>query len=154
MGKALVIYDTRFGNTEKIAKALALGMEKQGVNVDCFNVKEISVNKVIKYDFLAVGCPTHRLGMSETMKEFLEELETVDVSGKSGFCFDTRKQSRFNRFDLNSAAKRIEKKMKKMKVKMIKSRESALVEGREGPLKEGTEEQFTQIGVEIAALIQ
>jgi len=27
--------------------------------------------------------------MSEPMKEFLEELKTVDISGKKGFCFDT-----------------------------------------------------------------
>ncbi len=30
MKKAIVIYDTRFGNTEKIAKALARGLENKG----------------------------------------------------------------------------------------------------------------------------
>lgn len=154
MKKAVVIYDSRFGNTEKIARALARGMEKQDVKVDCFKVDEVDVQKLVEYDFLAVGGPTHMLGMSEPMKEFLENLNTVDISGKKGFCFDTRNQSRFNRFDLNSAAKRIEKRMKKMKVKMIKPRKSATVEGREGPLEEGMEEIFEQIGVEIAELIQ
>lgn len=154
MKKAVVIYDSRFGNTEKIARALARGMEKQDVKVDCFKVDKVDVQKRVEYDFLAVGGPTHMLGMSEPMKEFLENLNTVDISGKKGFCFDTRNQSRFNRFDLNSAAKRIEKRMKKMKVKMIKPRKSAIVEGREGPLEEGMEEMFEQIGVEIAELIQ
>jgi len=154
MKKAVVIYDSRFGNTEKIARALARGMEKQDVKVDCFKVDKVDVQKLVEYDFLAVGGPTHMLGMSEPMKEFLENLNTVDISGKKGFCFDTRNQSRFNRFDLNSAAKRIEKRMKKMKVKMIKPRKSAIVEGREGPLEEGMEEMFEQIGVEIAELIQ
>lgn len=40
-----------------------------------------------------------------------------------------------NRFDLNSAAKRIEKKMKKMKVKMIRPRGSAIVEEEKDLLK-------------------
>ncbi len=154
MPKAIVIYDTKFGNTEKIAKTLAEGMEEHGVMVDYARVNEVDIKKLVEYDFLAVGGPTHNLGMSEPMKDFLEKLETVDVSGKEGFCFDTRVQSRFNRFDLNSAAKRIEKKMKKMKVKMIKSRTSAIVEGREGPLEKGAQETFEEIGKEIAELIR
>ncbi len=93
------------------------------------------------------------LGMSEPMKEFLENLNSVDISGKKGFCFDTRNQSRFNRFDLNSAAKRIEKKMKRMRVKMIKPRKSVMVEGREGPLEEAAQEKFEKLGKEIAQLI-
>ncbi len=153
MKKAIVIYDSRFGNTEKIARALARGIEKQGVKVDCFKVDEVDVQKLVEYDFLAIGGPTHMLGMSEPMKEFLENLNSVDISGKKGFCFDTRNQSRFNRFDLNSAAKRIEKKMKRMRVKMIKPRKSVMVEGREGPLEEAAQEKFEKLGKEIAQLI-
>jgi len=154
MRKVIVVYDTRFGNTEEIARALALGMEKQGVEVDCVKVDEVDVDGLVEYDLLSIGGPTHMAGMSQPMKEFLEELKTVDIRGKKGFCFDTRNQSRFNRFDFNSAAKRIEKKMKRMRVKMIKPRESALVEGREGPLENGALETFEKLGEEIAELIQ
>lgn len=153
MKKAIAIYDTRFGNTEKIAKALARGMEKQGVDVDCVKVDKVNFDKLEEYDFLAVGGPTHKAGTSKRMKEFLEKLESFDISGKEGFCFDTRVRSRLNRFGLNSAAKRIEKKMKKMRVTMIKPCKSAIVEGRDGPLEEGVEETFERIGVEIAELI-
>lgn len=154
MNKAIVIYDSRFGNTEEIARALARGMEKQGVKVECVKVDEVNVDTLVEYDLLAIGGPTHNLGMSKPMKEFLEELKTVNISGKKGFCFDTRVQSRLNRFDLNSAAKRIEKKMKKMKVKMIKSRKSAIVEEREGPLEKGAQKTFEKLGKEIAELIR
>jgi hypothetical protein len=37
---------------------------------------------------------------------------------------------------------------------VVKSHVSAIVLGREGPLKEGTEEQFKQIGIELARLVQ
>jgi len=154
MKKAIVIYDTRFGNTEKIAKSLSKGLKEEGVEVDCVKIDEVDVDKLPEYDFLAVGGPTHMASMSEPMKEFLEKLKTVDIRGKKGFCFDTRNHSRFNRFDLNSAAKRIEKKLKKMKVRMIEPRESAIVEGREGPLEEGARETFEKLGREIAELIQ
>ena len=129
-------------------------MEKQGVKVDCVKVDEIDVDNLVGYDFLAIGGPTHKLGMSEPMREFLEKLKTVDISGKKGFCFDTRVQSRFNRFDLNSAAKRIEKKMKRMKVRMTKPRKSAIVEGKEGPLEKGAQKTFEKLGKEIAELIR
>lgn len=153
MGKSIIIYDTRFGNTEKIAKALATGLENRGVNVDYVKVNDVVFDKLAEYDFFAVGCPTQMLGMSKPMKGFFEELKTIDISRKMGFCFDTRNQSRFNRFDLNSAAKRIEKKMKKMKVRMIKPRKSAIVNGREGPLKEGMEKMFERLGGELAELV-
>ena len=91
--------------------------------------------------------------MSKPMKEFLEKMKAIDVAGAKGFCFDTRNPSRFNAFDLNSAAKRIEKKMRKMNVKMIRPRESGLVDGREGPLHNGVVARFTQIGAEIAESI-
>ena len=151
MKKAIIIYDTKFGNTEKIASSLAHGMKKQEVKVDCVKVDEVDVDNLVDYDLLAVGGPTHKAGMSEPMKGFLEELQTVDISGKKGFCFDTRMHSRFNRFDLNSAAKRIEKKMK---VTMIESRKSAIAEGREGPLENGVQNTFEKLGEEIAKLIQ
>jgi flavodoxin len=34
--KARIIYDSLFGNTEKVARALASGLKKGGVDVDCF----------------------------------------------------------------------------------------------------------------------
>jgi len=153
MRKAIVVYDTRFGNTEKLAIAIARGIEKRGVAVDCRSVDDVVVDELVGYDFIAVGGPTHMAGISKPMGEFLEELRRVDISGKKGFCFDTRNQSRLNIFDLNGAARRIEKKMKKMRVKMMKPRGSALVEGREGPLEKGAQEAFEKTGAEIAGLI-
>jgi flavodoxin len=154
MKRTVVIYDTKFGNTEKVAGALRCGLETDGVKVDCVKVDEVDVDKLVEYDFIAIGGPTHMAGMSKLMKAFLEELKTIDISGKKGFCFDTRVHSHLNRFDLNSAAKRIEKKMKKMKVKMIKPRKSVLVEGREGPLETGAQQTFEKVGKELTELIQ
>ncbi len=131
MGKAIVVYDSRFGNTERIARALAKGMRKQGVKVDCAKVDEVDFEKLGEYDLLAIGGPTHMIGMSEPMKNFMKRLKTVDIGEKKGFAFDTRIESRMNKkswFMLeNSAARRIEGKMKRMKVEIVKPRESAPV---------------------------
>ena len=94
-------------------------------------------------------------GISKPMKAFLKQLKSMDLQGKLGFCFDTRNHSRLNKKRWlmleNSAARRIEGQMKRMRIKIITPRQSAIVIGREGPLEEDIREQFEQIGVDIAS---
>jgi len=149
MSRAIVVYDTRFGNTEKIARALAEGMEGQGVHVDCLKVDEVDVGKLGEYDLLAIGGPTHAFGISEPMKDFLQKLEKVNLGGKRAFAFDTKLKSRF----AGSAGKGIEKELKKLGMGVVRSHVSAVVRGGEGPVEEGAEEKFRQIGVDVAKLL-
>ena len=106
--------------------------------------------ELVKFDFIAIGGPTHMAGVSKPMKEFLSELNNLSLRGKLGFAFDTRNESKFNIFDINSAARGIEGKMKRSGIKILHPRESALVEGREGPLIGKGEERFVEIGKNIA----
>lgn len=150
LSKGVIFYDSVYGNTEKIAKALAQGMKRSNLEIKCVPVKDAEKRKLSDCDVIAVGGPTHRAGMSKPMKAFLEGLSDEDVDGARGFCFDTRIRSRFNRFDLNGAAKRIERRMKRLGVRMLRRRASAIVEGREGPLEDGALETFEAIGRELA----
>ena len=115
MSRAVIIYDTKFGNTEKVARALAEGMEKHGVNVDCIKIGEVDISKLGDYDLLAIGGPTHAFGLSKPMKDFLQKLENINISGKRAFAFDTKLKSRF----AGSAGKRIEKKLKKLGIVLL-----------------------------------
>jgi len=144
---AIVIYDTKFGNTEKIAKALAEGMKEQGVKVtDCLKIGEVEIDKLKEYDLVVIGGPTHKLGLSEPMKDFLKKLENAEIGNKNAFAFDTKVKSRF----AGSAGKGIEKRVKKLQMNIVRPHSSAIVKGREGPLEEGMEEAFKQIGVDLA----
>ena len=145
MKRAIVIYDTKFGNTEKIATALARGMEKQGVKVDCVKTDEVDIDKLVEYGFLAIGGPTHAFGVSQPMKAFLEKLKSVDIKGKKAFAFDTK----YKAWWAGSAGKGIEKALKRLGMSIVKPHSSAIVTGNEGPLKDGMEEMFEQIGSEI-----
>ena len=147
MTKAIVIYHTQFGNTEKIAKEVASGIGEQGIDVDCIRVEEVQVDKLKEYDLLVIGGPTHGFGMSKPMKEFIEKLERVDLHNKKAFAFDTKNRSRF----WGSAAKGIEKRLKRLGLNIVKPAASAIVKGLKGPLEDGLEEKFKQIGVELAS---
>jgi flavorubredoxin len=147
MAKAIVIYDTKFGNTEKIAKALAEGMKQKGIDVDCVNVKEIQIGKLNEYDLLAIGGPTHAFGLSKPMKAFLEEVKGTDLRGKKAFAFDTKLRSRFS----GSAGRKIEKRLGKLRMIVVRPHASAIFNSKEARLEEGAEETFRQIAAEIAA---
>jgi len=144
--KAIVIFDSKFGNTEKIAEALSEGMKKEGLNVDCVRIENVDLNKLAEYDMLAIGAPTQWFGISKPMKEFLKKLANVNLQNKKAFAFDTK----LSEGRSGSAAKGIEKQLKQLQMTIIRPYASAIVKGVKGPLEEGAEEKFTQIGSEIA----
>lgn len=76
---------------QKRSKALALGIEGEGVEVECAKVDQVDVAKLYEYDLLVIGGPTHQFGLSQPMKEFLERLKGVNLKGKKAFAFDTRR---------------------------------------------------------------
>jgi flavorubredoxin len=146
--KAAVIYDSKFGNTEKIANALTEGIKKEGLTVDCMKIDTLTPEKLTEYELLAVGAPTQMLGISKPMKEFLKKLENVNLQGKKAFAYDTKLKGRLT----GSAAKGIEKELKKLGMTIIKPYASAIVKDTKGPLEENAEKEFNQIGNEIAKI--
>jgi flavorubredoxin len=148
--KALVVYDSVYGNTEKIAKALAVGLESGGVDVDVVKVDAVKFDELGKVDLLCVGSPVHGWSMSKPVKEFLERLKSVQgLSGKKAFAFDTKMKIRL----AGSARGKIERKLKGLGLTIAKPGESATVKGREGPLEENAEGTFKQIGAELAKML-
>jgi flavodoxin len=154
MSQAAVIYDSNFGNNEILAQALSNGLKKAGISVDILKIGEFNYKTIKNYDLICLGGPTHIARASENMRVFLYDIKPINLRGKRGFCFGTRMDSRMNVFDINGSAKKIEGKLKKKGVKMVKDAVNVLVEGREGPLAIGSKEVFNDIGYEIGCLIQ
>jgi hypothetical protein len=61
--RSLVIYESSYGNTHRIAEALAEGLRKFG-DVDVRSVDEAPPDSAAEADLLVVGGPTHVHGMS------------------------------------------------------------------------------------------
>jgi flavodoxin len=133
MAKALVVYYSMYGNTEKVAKALAAGLESAGVDVNVVKVDAVKFDELGGIDLLCVGTPVHAWGASKPVKEFLEHLKSVEgLSGKKAFAFDTKMSKSML---AGSAGGKIENKLKDLGLTIAKHNESAIVKGREGPLK-------------------
>ena len=149
--RTIVLYDTLFGNTERIAKVIARGVQRHG-EVDCLNIKNADPDRLSHYSLVAVGAPTQAFSASKPMKEFLARLEEKNLAGRYGFAFDTKLDSRFS----GSAAKYIESRLQDIGLEMIRPRASAIVKGgtKDAGLRSGEEEVFESLGDEIGAALK
>ena len=87
--QAVVIYDSQFGNTERIAKTIAQGLEEQA-SVAVLPVSDALEQAPERPDMLLVGGPTQRHGMSSPLSAFLEGLAPDQLGAACVATFDTR----------------------------------------------------------------
>jgi flavodoxin len=62
--KALVIYESMYGNTATVASAITDGIARSGVEAHARPVTEVRPAQAAEADLLVVGGPTHAHGMS------------------------------------------------------------------------------------------
>jgi len=86
MAEKLVVYDSVFGNTEKIAQAIgeALG------NAPVIQVKEVHQEDLEGIKILFVGSPTRAFRPTPDVMEFLKGLQPATLTGVKTAAFDTR----------------------------------------------------------------
>jgi len=91
VNKALVIYDTMWGSTEKMALALAEGIAGEGIKVKVYNLSKSDHSDIIKEVLdaraILVGSPTLNNGMFPTVSQFLCYLKGLKPKGKIGAAF-------------------------------------------------------------------
>jgi len=89
--KALIIYDTMWGSTEKMAKAILEGLREEGIEVKLMNITQTGRTEIMKevLDTKAVliGSPTINNGIFPTVADFLCYLKGLRPQGKIGIAF-------------------------------------------------------------------
>jgi flavodoxin len=131
--KALVVYDSLYGNTENIAKAIGDAISGE---VDVLRVGVVNSSELNPCDLLIVGSPTHGGRPTSALQDFLKEIPESAVHNVKGAAFDTRFSSRLVRI-FGYAAEKIATILKKKGGNLILSPEGVFVKDKEGPLKEG-----------------
>jgi len=89
--QTVVIYDSKFGNTEKIAAAIARGVGTlSDVRVMSTTAAAAAAETLAgPPDLLLLGGPTHNRGPSAGLRTFMDALPAV-LRGIPAACFDTR----------------------------------------------------------------
>lgn len=140
----LIVVESSFGNTARIAEAVAAGLRSRGATV---RVEDAAgAPAVAGHDLVVVGAPTHNLGLPNAksreqatekgghaptagVQEWLGALARTDVRAAA---FDTAVAGRFS----GSAAKRIDKLLRTKGAK-VAARESFVVAGDPPALADG-----------------
>ncbi len=73
MPRGLVVYDSKTGNTEKMAMAISQGMERGGLEVKVKRVEDTSLSDLTDADAIVLGSPTYFGDMSGNMKQFVDK---------------------------------------------------------------------------------
>ena len=144
--KAVIIYDSKFGNTKKVAMSLSRGLEAGNIQIDCVYVIDFDISKLNHYDLIGIGAPTHYRRASKPVKSFLSKIKHLKLEKKQFFAFETRTSV----FLGGSAAKYILKRLRKMKLNIIFRKITGVVINDEGPLENNTLKKMEKIGVDIS----
>ena len=142
--KSLVIYDSVFGNTAKVAQAVgkALGTAK---TTSVVHVGDVQSEMLKEIDLLVVGSPTRGFRPMEGITKFIKELPAGELIGKHAAAFDTRMdpekiKSGFLRFIVKRggyADKAIVKGLLDKGAQVLEPSAGFYVKESEGPLEDG-----------------
>ncbi len=130
--KALIVYDSQYGNTEKIARAIGSAIAGE---VKVVRVGEADPAAIVGPDWIIVGSPTQGGRATKPLQEFLNKIPAGALNGKKAAAFDTRIPSAWVKI-FGFAAGRIGRALKGKGANVIAA-EGFFVKGTKGPLKEG-----------------
>lgn len=162
--KALILFDSLYGNTEKVARAVAAGMGETpgaGGEVAILRIADVTTKRLAGLDLLVVGSPTQRFRATPAVTSLLKAIPQGGLTGVKVAAFDTRmteqeiNQTRILAFFVGIfgyAAEPLTKLMKQKGGTLVVPPEGFLVQGMEGPLVEGELERARAWGREMAGL--
>jgi flavodoxin len=140
--KALVIYDSIFGNTEQVARAIsgALGAESTAIRVT-----DAGNDRLSGLSLLIVGSPTRAFRPTKPISQFLDGIPRDALRGVRVAAFDTRMpEDNLNVPMLGFmvrlfgyASKPISEKLVRKGGELAAPPEGFIVEESEGPLRRG-----------------
>ena len=170
MDRAVVVYESVFGDARTIARAIAEGLASH-LDVDVVAAKDAPHQLGSDVRLLVVGGPNHALGMprpatragavkdygaeiADTSTGLHEWLDRVQVSGGlSGAAFDTRMDHPKLITAMDHAARTEEKLLHRLGVTLAAPAEHFHVVDAKGPLAVGEEDRARLWGQAIAEIV-
>jgi flavodoxin I len=135
--KALVVYDSVFGNTGRIAESIggAISGDTKVSKVEALLPADLE-----GLDLLVLGSPTRAGRPTQPMQDFLARHQGKAFARLKVASFDTRVPAKWVAV-FGFAAKRMAKALEVRGGSLVAPPEAFFVAGERGPLKEGEEER-------------
>ncbi|MBY8998960.1 MAG: flavodoxin family protein [Candidatus Thorarchaeota archaeon] len=146
MKKAIIVYESVYENTKKIAEAISDGINKvEGVECVVKKTGEIHTDDLCDYDAILLGCPNHNQGPALNLVRFIDRAAIVHLKAKIGASFDT-----YTGGNRDVAVAKLETIIQeKLPGISLEGRFSAKVTGRKGPLADDEEARAQEFGKEF-----
>ena len=159
--KAMVAYDSAYGNTEQIARAIgeALGPQE---NVETLRVGDVTPERLTGVSLLVVGCPTQKFSPTGATTKLLKSIPKDGLKGVKVAAFDTRftvaeiekiKILAFFVKIFGYAAEPIADRLQKKGGELAVPPEGFYVSGTEGPLLDGEIERAGEWATQIVVML-
>lgn len=132
--KSIVVYASRYGNTQRVAEAIADGIRAYG-SVELMPIETASKVFDGEADLVVIGGPTEAHGMTPAMRQFFDGLSGEAFKGVAAAAFDTRVD--WPRWLSGSAGSGISDQLHKLGADVVVPQASFIVEGKEPVLKPG-----------------
>ena len=162
--RSLVVYESWFGNTRRIAEKIAAALAEEG-DVELASVDD-PLSSLVDVDLVVLGAPTHVHGLSsgrsrrgaidqrggagETGIGVRGWIEQLPLCGGPSFAvFDTRAHK--PELLVGSAAHGIAHRIRRRGYRVAVEPESFFVSGTPGPLEEGELERAAEWGQALAS---
>ena len=145
--KILIIYDTKYGNTKKVAELIGEGLktvEESIITIE--NVKEVDLNKDLTYNLILIGSPNHIGSYTKNVKKFIKNLPNASLKSKSFAVFDT-----YMGKDFEKAVKKMEKQITQLMPNLNKVNPglSIKVGGMKGPIIDEDLPKCKEFGIKL-----
>lgn len=116
--KAIIVYDTMWGSTEKLALSITEGLMSEGIDVNVFKLRDTDnsdiIAQILESKAVLVGSPTLNNGLFPSVASFLTYLKGLKPQNKIGAAFGS--------FGWGGGAKRlIEEEIKSAGIELIKN---------------------------------
>ena len=89
--RALIIYDTMWDSTAKVAQAMRNGFENSGIKVKMYHLKASHISDVmtdvVDAKYICVGSPTMNSNLLPTVSAFLTYLRALSPQKRTGLAF-------------------------------------------------------------------
>jgi multimeric flavodoxin WrbA len=156
--KGIVAFDSVYGNTQKVAEAIAEEIKAQGHEVEVYNLGR-KVPRVSEGDFVFVGSPTRMGRMTGRTKKFVKRLDREHFASRTVVPFDTvltlpadpEKRQKALKWTENGAAPRIKELAAKKGLMVNEHVLRVNVSGLKGPLAPDALDQARQFTREFLA---
>lgn len=168
---ALVVYESMFGDNQRVAEALAEGLVAAGIGTEAVEVGKAPATIGDGVDLLVVGAPNHGFSLPRpaSREDAAKQADGPTVSGGTGVrewlaglalpagqrtaAFDTRMSHPKLVVKMDHASSQIEKRLTGLGGTAVTGAQHFLVADVRGPLEPGEEERARAWGGELARLV-